>query len=46
MVSVGVFKLSAWVIERAVPDGISKVILDPIESVVLVTIFSMLALQL
>ena len=45
MASVCVFKITAWVIGRTVPDGIPRII-DRIESVVLVTIFSMLAIQL
>jgi hypothetical protein len=44
--SVFVFKVSAWVIGQAVPPGTPRMILDRIESVVLVTIFSMLAIQL
>jgi hypothetical protein len=46
MVSVCVFKISAWVIGLAVPAGTPRMILESIESVVLVTIFSMLAIQL
>jgi hypothetical protein len=46
MASVCVFKISAWVIGLTVPVGTPRIILERIESVVLVTIFSMLAIQL
>jgi hypothetical protein len=44
--SVGAFKLLAWAIGAAVPLGMARLILEKIESVVLVTIFLQLAIQL